>query len=153
MLADGLVRAGLPRPRVQARLQLVAVAVPALSLLLLSWLEGRPRAAGVLVTAWLGCTSFHSAGATAVLHSIGGRRAGELFVLGNTFAKLGALLSTRVTRWALDVVGWPTVLGGLAVGYVLAGALLLPRMARVDEAARFVANGEGAPAAQEKKAE
>jgi hypothetical protein len=56
-------------------------------------------------------------------------KAGELFVLGNMFAKAGALVATGAAPWALRVLGWPAVLVGTAAGYAVAGLLLLPRMA------------------------
>lgn len=139
LLCDVLVsKAGLSSSHVQARLQLVAVVFPAFSLLALSSLEGCPSIAGFLATIWLGCTSFHSAGALAVLHAVGSQRAGELFALGNAFAKLGALLSASATRWALRALGWQAVLLSVAFSYAASGWLLLPQMARVDEAAAVV---------------
>ena len=82
------------------------------------------------------------------MHAVGGKRAGELFVLSNTFAKLAALLSTGAVRAALTMLGWPAVLGGVALGYIGAGLLLLPRMGRVAAAAHVVAasgdDGRGA---------
>jgi hypothetical protein len=143
LLCDTLInRCGLPSQHVQARFQLIATVLPTLSLLGLAFLEESPGAAGVLATIWLGCTSFHCAGAVAVLHAVGQARAGELFVLGNAFAKLGALASTSATRWALHAFGWRFVLISVAVGYALSGAALIPRMKRVDAAAAFVAGGK-----------
>lgn len=142
LLCDVLVsKVGLPASQVQARLQLVAVVFPALSLLALGSVDGCPSTAGVLAVVWLGCTSFHSAGAFVVLHAVGRQRAGELFVLGNAFAKLGALLSTSAAEWALTALGWQAVLTGLAAAYAASGMLLLPRMSQVEEAATFVAAG------------
>lgn len=135
MISDMLVnRAGVPALHVQARIQLVATVLPALSLLSLSPLEHSPSFAAVLATVWLGCTALQPAGAIAAMHAVGGQRAGELFVLGNAFAKLGALLSTGATRWALEAFGWPAVLAGLALGYLASGALLLPNMWHLEEA-------------------
>ena len=135
-------RAGYSATSVRWGAQLVASAIPALCLLLLAPLESSPATAAVLVTVWHGCTSFHSAGAMAVLHAVGRGRAGELFVLGNGFAKLGALLSTTVIRGLLDTLGWPPVLLCIAAAYAASGAMLLPRMANakhIDRAAAFVA--------------
>ena len=65
-----------------------------------------------------------------------------LFVLGNGFAKLGALLSTSVIRGLLGALGWPPVLLCIAGAYAASGAMLLPMMAdatHIDRAAAFVA--------------
>lgn len=140
LACDFLVsKVGIPALRMQIRLQQFAVGVPMLSLLALSQLENSPLAACILVTLWLGCTSFQSAGAMAVLHSVGGPRAGEIFVLGNAFAKLGTLLAASCTRWLLHTLGWKSILIGLAAAYALSGMLLLPNMKHVERAAAVVA--------------
>mmetsp|Transcript_22648 Transcript_22648/g.26141 ORF Transcript_22648/g.26141 Transcript_22648/m.26141 type:complete len:440 (+) Transcript_22648:136-1455(+) len=141
-------KAGIPARSMQIKLQQLAVGIPMLSLLLLSRLENQPMAACVLVTLWLGCTSFQSAGAMAVLHAVGGSRAGEMFVLGNAFAKLGTLLAASGTRWLLHTFGWEVLLIGLAGAYALSGVLLLPHMHHVERAAAVVA---GDKAVQKKK--
>lgn len=144
VLADSLVRyMGLPAPTVRAYLQLIATVGPIVSLALLSQLSHAPRLAALLVTLWLGTTSFHCAGAIAMMHAVGGARGGELFVLGNAFAKLGALLSTSMVRWAIGAFGWPVVLLGVAGGYVVSGALLLPLMFRAGAAGESVVTDAG----------
>ena len=135
LLSDTLVRRGLATATVRRHAQLVATAVPALALAALSRLARRPAAASALATLWFGGTSFHSAGAMSVLHAVGRERAGELFVLGNAFAKLGALLAAGGARRALDALGWEVVLAGQAAAYLAAGALLIPLMHRADKAA------------------
>ena len=59
--------------------------------------------------------------------------------MGNICSKLGALLTARLLRPLLAGLGWELLLRGVALHYLVAAALLLPRMdkKRVDAAARL----------------
>ena len=60
-------------------------------------------------------------------------------MVGNICSKVGALLAARLLQPALRAVGWQLVLRGVALHYVVAAALLLPRMSkkRVEAAAEL----------------
>jgi hypothetical protein len=46
-------------------------------------------------------------------------------------------------RWAIGAFGWPVVLLGVAGGYVVSGALLLPLMFRAGAAGESVVTDAG----------
>lgn len=121
--------------------QAIATLGPAAALLLLSSpaFAVSPVASTALVTLWTGCSSFSSAGIFALLHHVARARAGELFVVGNICSKLGALLAAQLLQPALHAIGWEVLLRAVAMHYLLAAALLLPRMdkKRVDAAAQL----------------
>mgnify|MGYP006125832083 FL=1 len=60
-------------------------------------------------------------------------------MVGNICAKLGALLAARLLQPMLHAVGWEVLLRVVALHYLVAAALLLPRMdkKRVDAAAQL----------------
>ena len=124
-------------------MQLAATILPAVSLVLLSSgsVAGHPSLAASLAVCWIAGTSFHGAGAMGLLHSVGGPRAAELFVIGNVFSKLGALVSSHLMTWAIRVWGWAAVLTALAGMYAASSALLLPQInqTRLTAAAAVIA--------------
>ena len=141
-IADRLTARGWLSPQqTRTAFQAIATLGPAAALLLLSSpaVATTPAASTALVALWTGCASFSSAGIFALLHHVARARAGELFVVGNICSKLGALLAARLLQPMLHAVGWEVLLRVVALHYLVAAALLLPRMdkKRVDAAAQL----------------
>ncbi|KAL4424918.1 hypothetical protein ABPG77_009647 [Micractinium sp. CCAP 211/92] len=124
LLADGLVRNGVPVLRVRKGIQTVAFLGPVLALTVLSNPAISPPLALLCMTAALGITSLGQAGFVANMSDIAPRHAGLLFGLCNTFGSFAGILGVSVCGFVLERTGTFTpIFQATAALYVLGTAV------------------------------
>lgn len=118
-------------------MQTLGAGVPVASLLAIS-VTNNAKMAAVLFTMSFAFFGFQSSGQTATFHDVGKLRAGELFCLGNIFAKLAGVVGGQVIGWIGRSVGWKFVLLTVAVHYGASAAILVSLMPRIEQARRVI---------------
>ncbi|EFN57861.1 hypothetical protein CHLNCDRAFT_143323 [Chlorella variabilis] len=120
LLADGLVRRGVPVLRVRKGIQTAAFLGPVVALMALANPAISPPLALLCMTAALGITSLGQAGFVANMSDIAPRHAGVLFGLCNTFGSLAGILGVSVCGFVLERTGsFSLIFQATAALYVL----------------------------------
>ncbi|KAL4434256.1 hypothetical protein ABPG75_000697 [Micractinium tetrahymenae] len=132
LLADSLVRRGVPVLRVRKGIQTAAFLGPVLALSVLSNPGISPPLALLCMTAALGITSLGQAGFVANMSDIAPRHAGLLFGLCNTFGSFAGILGVSVCGFVLERTGsFAPIFQATAALYVL-GTVVWNAAARAD---------------------
>ncbi|KAK9845874.1 hypothetical protein WJX81_004733 [Elliptochloris bilobata] len=105
LLADWLVRRGVPVTDVRKRIQTVAFLGPAAALLVLANRTISPALAVTCLTMALGTTSLGQAGFVANISDIAPRYAGQMFGLCNTFGTLAGIVGVSAVGFIVERTG------------------------------------------------
>ncbi|PSC76976.1 putative anion transporter chloroplastic [Micractinium conductrix] len=132
LLADGLVRRGVPVRRVRRGIQTAAFLGPVAALGVLSNPAISPPVALASMTAALGITSLGQAGFVANMSDIAPRHAGLLFGLCNTFGSFAGILGVSVCGFVLEKTGSFTPIFQATAALYVVGTLVWNALSRAE---------------------